>query len=158
VKSVPRPSLLKHSIRKNHLPIFREILPKIKLNEEQVLDLIKLSRKNTEFTKELLKFYPLYDKVVEILITYQDMELLNFCIEQNITLPKDITEYAVKSGNLDFLERILMTTDINPSYNDDEAFWTAVDLRCWDTTMMLFSDYRVQPNISVDGIRKIFQN
>ncbi len=158
IRPFPRLSLLHHAITHSHLAVFHAVLLKIKLTEVEILQLYRETKKTPEFIQILNRVHPRPNVLTELLTTWQDIELLKFFIDEQILLPPDIIEDAVKTGNIDFLLYLLEHSDTDPSYENNKPFWTAVDVRCWDTTMLLYSDHRVQPNISVREIQEIFQN
>jgi hypothetical protein len=87
--------------------------------------------------------------LVPIMVMAHHPTIAGYFMRQGVIIPDDFLDEVVLSGSHALLEYALQRTDADPSWNDNCAFWRAIHEKDTEMALTLYSDYRVQPWVSV---------
>ena len=164
IQLTPRLSALKYCIENDNTECFREMFSKCDLSVVDIENLYKKSftKSRIEIVKIIIPhlninqphlqhmlFTPIYDKCTELAI---------LLIESGVD-PSIDDNYAVvlsvKTKNYELLKYLLTLWEVDPFYNDAEAFWWAMWNKEQVSANMLWNHHRCMVPISTSDFHEI---
>ncbi|MDC3332839.1 hypothetical protein OAV62_01215 [bacterium] len=162
----PRPtkSLVEYCVTLDFYTIFKNIFKQIEYTKEEAHKLLELVVKSTttlnlNFVKDIFTRYP-YTEVLTNTLNYVlydgHVELIKWMVDNGAKVTNDVFSTTIYIGSIDLMTFFLNIDYIDPTVNDNHAFWLAFDRRDEVMTWLLYSDYRINVCMSRTHLREVF--
>ena len=162
IKSRPTKALVQYCINHNKFDMFDDIFDRVDYTTHEsntlLTKVVKLQRIN--FAARVFERFPntaVLTRCINYVSYDGNLEFIRWMVKNGAQFTSEVVAIVVSSGHANLLEYYLSFWFIDPSIEDNEAFWIAFDRRSEVITWMLYEHYRVNVEMSPDHLRQVFE-